>query len=89
MPRIELEALIGEDRDADTPTNWRQAAAEIVAALTPHLPTAECIPVDYTLMLIPIKYTQIHNLALLSGRNTQHPEHTLNIHCLLYTSRCV
>jgi (p)ppGpp synthase/HD superfamily hydrolase len=83
VPRIELEALIGEDRDADTPTNWRQAAAEIVAALTPHLPTAECIPVDYTLMLIPIKYTQIHNLALLSGRNTQHPEHTLNIHVLL------
>jgi (p)ppGpp synthase/HD superfamily hydrolase len=83
VPRIELEALICEECDDDTPDDWRQAAAEIVAALTPHLPTAECVPVDYTLMLIPTKYTQIHNLSFLGGRNAQKLAHTLNIHVLV------
>ncbi len=83
VPRIELEALICEDCDDDTPDDWRQTAAEIVTALTPHLPTAACIPVDYTLMLIPTKYTQIHNLSFLGGRNAQKLAHTLNIHVLV------
>ncbi|MDA0189505.1 MAG: hypothetical protein OSW77_04095, partial [Proteobacteria bacterium] len=51
--------------------------------MTPHLPTAACIPVDYTLMLIPTKYTQIHNLSFLGGRNAQTLAHTLNIHVLV------
>ena len=83
VPRIELEALICEDCDDDTPDDWRQTAGEIVAALTLHLPTAACIPVDYTLMLIPTKYTQIHNLSFLGGRNAQKLAHTLNIHVLV------
>ncbi len=83
IPRIELEELICEDCDDDTPDDWRQTAEEIIATLTLHLPTAECIPVDYTLMLIPTKYTQIHNLSFLGGRNTQKLAHTLNIHVLV------
>ena len=83
VPRIELEALICEECDDDTPDDWRQAADAIVVALTPHLPTAACTPVDYTLMLIPTKYTQIHNLSFLGGRNAQKLTHTLNIHVLV------
>jgi (p)ppGpp synthase/HD superfamily hydrolase len=83
VPRIALEELICEDGDDDTPDDWRQAAAEIVGVLASHLPVAECIPVDYTLMLIPTRYTQIHNLSFLSGRNAQKLTHTLNIHVLV------
>lgn len=83
VPRIELEGLICEDCDDDTPADWRQATEEIVATLAPHLPAAQCIPVDYTLMLIPTKYTQIHNLSFLGGRNAQKLTHTLNIHVLV------
>lgn len=83
VPRIELEALICEDCDDDTPADWRQAAEAILASLTPYLPSASFTPVDYTLMLIPTKYTQIHNLAFLGGRNSQKLTHTLNIHVLM------
>ena len=82
-PRIELERLICEDCNDDAPDNWQQTAAEIIAQLAPFLPQAEFIPTDYTLTLIPTKYTQLHNIALLSGRNAQRLTHTLNIHVLV------
>ena len=79
VPRIELERLINQEDD-DTPLDWQQSAAKIVAALQPYLPDAALTPVDYTLMLLPTKYTQIHNLPLSSGRGSQKLAHTLNIH---------
>lgn len=85
VPRIELETLICEDCDNDVPTDWRQATEAIIAGIAPYLPSADFTPVDYTLMLIPTKYTQIHNLAFLGGRNSQRLTHTLNIHVLADT----
>jgi (p)ppGpp synthase/HD superfamily hydrolase len=83
VPRIELETLLCEETDDDTPADWRQAAAAIIACIAPSLPSADFTPVDYTLMLVPTKYTQIHNLAFLGGRNSQRLTHTLNIHVLV------
>ena len=83
VPRIELEHLLSPDKDDETQEDWRQSAGEIIAALAPHLPGAELVPVDYTLMLVPTKFTQIHNLPAQGGRATQRSTHTLNIHVIV------
>ncbi|MFO7634495.1 MAG: TGS domain-containing protein, partial [Caldilinea sp.] len=82
VPRIELERLISDEEDPPS-DDWQQVAAEIIETLSPYLPDAEAMPVDYTLMLIPTKYTQLHNLSYLGGRTAQRLAHTLNIHVIV------
>lgn len=60
-----------------------QSTAEIIAALTPHLPDAQLLPVEYTLIVAPVRYTQMHNLLAPGGRGGTRSPHMLNIHVLM------
>lgn len=83
VPRIALEQLIADPCDDDDTAEGQQAAAEIINTLRPYLPGADMTPVDFTLLLAPAKYTQIHNLSFIGGRNAQRTAHTLNIHVVV------
>lgn len=83
VPRIELEHLLCDDCDDDMPADWRQSTGDLIAMLAPYLPAADLLPVDYTLLLAPTKFTQIHNSLSQSSRNAQRSAHTLNIHVVM------
>lgn len=72
-----------EEDDEHTGEEQRQAAQDIRDQLADHLPAATILPVDYTFVIAPTKYTQIHNVpGHGNGRSPARSPHTIDFHII-------